>query len=71
VVLVKSAIDALRSGTLPELAARAGIETLGARVGGMGGLILVDRLGRLGLARSTASMSWAAQGLSLGRASGV
>jgi beta-aspartyl-peptidase (threonine type) len=71
VVLAKTAIDALRAGTRPEPAARAGIEALGARVGGTGGLILVDRAGRLGLARNTPSMSWAAQGLALGRASGV
>jgi beta-aspartyl-peptidase (threonine type) len=71
VVLAKSAIDALRGGQLPEVAARAGIETLGTRVGGTGGMILVDRAGRLGFARNTASMSWAAQGLALGRASGV
>jgi L-asparaginase / beta-aspartyl-peptidase len=71
VVLAKSAIEALRAGTWPEPAARAAIEGLAARVGGTGGLILVDRAGRLGLARNTASMSWAAQGLALGRASGV
>ena len=71
VVLAKSAIEALRAGTRPEPAARAAIGALGARVGGTGGLILVDRAGRLGLARNTASMSWAAQGLALGRASGV
>ena len=71
VVLAKSAIEALRAGTWPEPAARAAIGALGARVRGTGGLILVDRAGRLGLARNTASMSWAAQGLALGRASGV
>jgi beta-aspartyl-peptidase (threonine type) len=71
VVLAKSAIDALRAGALPVPAARANIALLGARVGGAGGLILVDRTGRLGLARNTASMSWAAQGLALGSASGV
>jgi hypothetical protein len=31
----------------------------------------VDRQGRLGLARNTASMSWAAAGLTLGEAFGV
>jgi L-asparaginase / beta-aspartyl-peptidase len=71
IVLTKCAIDALRAGVHPDAAARAGIGALGARVGGTGGLILVDRTGRLGLARNTASMSWAAQGLTLGQASGV
>jgi beta-aspartyl-peptidase (threonine type) len=71
VVLAKSTSDALRAGSLPEAAARAAIQNLGARVRGTGGLIVVDRAGRLGLARNTASMSWAAAGLALGEASGV
>jgi beta-aspartyl-peptidase (threonine type) len=71
VVLAKTTIDALRTGSLPAQAARLGIERLGARVGGTGGLIVVDHAGRLGLARNTASMSWAAQGLTLGEAYGV
>jgi beta-aspartyl-peptidase (threonine type) len=67
--LAKSAIDLLRNGALPERAARAVIRTLGARgrgaigiggVGAVGGVILVDRLGRLGWARSTGAMTWAA-----------
>jgi hypothetical protein len=33
---------------------------MGSRVGGMGGVILVDRDGRLGLARNTPTMTWAA-----------
>jgi beta-aspartyl-peptidase (threonine type) len=33
---------------------------MGARVGGTGGLIVVDRRGRLGLARNTRTMTWAA-----------
>jgi len=71
VVLAKSTSDALRGGSLPEQAARAAIQDLGARVRGTGGLIVVDRAGRLGLARNTASMSWAAAGLALGEAEGV
>jgi beta-aspartyl-peptidase (threonine type) len=71
VVLAKSTIDALLAGSLPSQAARMGIERLGARVEGTGGLIVVDRDGRLGLARNTASMSWAAVGLALGEAFGV
>jgi beta-aspartyl-peptidase (threonine type) len=32
------------------------------RTGGTGGVILVDRDGRLGLARNTRTMTWAAAG---------
>jgi beta-aspartyl-peptidase (threonine type) len=71
VVMAKSTTDALRAGTLPEQAARAAIAGLADRVGGTGGVIVIDRAGRLGLARSTASMSWAAAGRALGEASGV
>jgi L-asparaginase / beta-aspartyl-peptidase len=70
-VLAKRTTDALRAGSLPEAAARAAIEVLGARVAGTGGLIVVDSAGRLGLARNTASMSWAAVGLAFGEASGI
>jgi beta-aspartyl-peptidase (threonine type) len=69
--LARGAIDALRARVLPEEAARAAIRILGARVGGTGGLILVDRDGRLGLARNTPTMTWAAVGATLGEASGL
>ena len=49
----------------PEEAARAVIRTMADRVGGTGGVILVDRHGRLGLARNTRTMTWAAAGKSL------
>jgi beta-aspartyl-peptidase (threonine type) len=71
VALAKAAVDAMRAGALPEDAARRAIQRLGARVGGTGGLILVDRDGRLGFARNTATMAWAAAGATLGEASGV
>jgi beta-aspartyl-peptidase (threonine type) len=71
VALAKTAVDALRAGTRPEDAARAAIHTLGARVGGTGGLILVDRDGRLGFARNTIAMTWAALGATLGETSGI
>lgn len=70
-VLAKTTTDALRNGTLPESAAREAIQALGTRLGAAGGLIVVDHAGRLGLARNTATMSWAAAGLALGEASGV
>jgi beta-aspartyl-peptidase (threonine type) len=60
--LAKSAIELLRARTHPEEAARAVIRMMGARVGGSGGVILVDRFGRLGLARNTNTMTWAAAG---------
>ncbi len=71
VTLAKSATDALRTGALPEHAARDAVRRMAARVAGTGGLILVDRDGRLGLARNTSSMSWAAAGATLGETAGV
>jgi beta-aspartyl-peptidase (threonine type) len=60
VCLARRATDLLGGGTPPEEAARGAVATMGARVGGSGGLILVDRLGRMGLARNTRTMTWAA-----------
>jgi L-asparaginase / beta-aspartyl-peptidase len=58
--LTLQVIQALGGGAAPEAAARAAIETLSERTGKTGGVIVVDRTGRLGLARSTATMTWAA-----------
>jgi len=63
--LAKGAVDQLRARTHPEEAARAAVRLLGARLSGTGGLILVDRAGRLGLARNTRTMTWAAAGEAL------
>jgi beta-aspartyl-peptidase (threonine type) len=63
--VAKAAVDAMRARIHPEDAARAVTRLLGTRLGGTGGLILVDRAGRLGWARNTASMSWAAAGEAL------
>jgi L-asparaginase / beta-aspartyl-peptidase len=72
ICLAKSAVDLLRTRTHPEEAARAVIRSMGARVGGRGGVILVDRFGRIGLARTTPSMVWAAAGEAIdGPASGA
>jgi len=60
VVLTARAVDALRQGANPESAASAAISSLFARIGTRGGLILVDRAGCLGFARSSRTMSWAA-----------
>ncbi len=53
VCLSKTAAELLRSGSRPEDAARAVLRMLVDRTGGTGGIILVDRRGRLGGARTT------------------
>jgi beta-aspartyl-peptidase (threonine type) len=58
--LAKVAVDEMQRGLAPEEASRRAIELLSTRVGATGGIILVDRFGRVGLARSTPSMAWAA-----------
>jgi beta-aspartyl-peptidase (threonine type) len=60
--LSKTAVDAMRAGLDPERAARQAIEFLSARLRAAGGIILVDRQGKIGWARSTLSMAWAALG---------
>jgi beta-aspartyl-peptidase (threonine type) len=71
VLLAKTATDAMRARIHPEDAARAVIGIMSGRVGGAGGIILADRAGRLGLARSSATMTWAAAGAALPEASGA
>ncbi|HSY25828.1 MAG TPA: isoaspartyl peptidase/L-asparaginase [Polyangiaceae bacterium] len=58
--LARAATEALRGRTHPEDAARLAIGALGGRLNANGGLILVDRAGRLGWARNTRTMTWAA-----------
>ncbi len=58
VVMAKDAIDRLRGGDDAMRAAAASVEELGRRVNGQGGIILVDRAGRVGHARNTACMPW-------------
>jgi L-asparaginase / beta-aspartyl-peptidase len=60
--LGKRAVDLMAGRVHPEEAARAVIRTLAARAAGTGGVILADRHGRLGLARNTRTMTWAAAG---------
>jgi beta-aspartyl-peptidase (threonine type) len=60
--LAKSAVDLLRARSHPEEAARAVIRQMATRLGGTGGTILVDRQGRMGFARNTRTMTWAAAG---------
>jgi beta-aspartyl-peptidase (threonine type) len=58
--LGKTAVDAMRTGLDPERAARQSIALLAGRLRSAGGIILVDRTGRIGWARSTLCMAWAA-----------
>lgn len=69
--LAKSASDLMRARVHPEEAARALVRLLSQRARGTGGAILVDRNGRLGLARNTTEMTWAAVGADLKEAFGV
>jgi beta-aspartyl-peptidase (threonine type) len=59
VALTKTAIELLHAGRPAREAAAAALATLD-RVGGRGGLIVVDRAGGVGAAFNTTSMSWAA-----------
>ncbi|KYF56011.1 hypothetical protein BE04_35325 [Sorangium cellulosum] len=65
-----SAVERMRAGSSAADAAREIIAHLAARLDVTGGVIAVDRNGRFGLARSTATMSWAAAG-DWGEESGV
>lgn len=57
VVLAKFAVDALANNRLPGDAARQAIENLARRVNGIGGIIIADRFGRIGLAFNTKRMA--------------
>jgi beta-aspartyl-peptidase (threonine type) len=57
-VLGKWAVDRVAEGHPPQAAADAAIERLGQRLGGRGGLILLDRRGRTGVAFNAARMAW-------------
>ncbi|HEY3234410.1 MAG TPA: isoaspartyl peptidase/L-asparaginase [Polyangiaceae bacterium] len=60
VALASSVIFALRAGSTPEQAASSALTMMQRRVASTGGLIVVDRAGRLAWARTTPSMAWAA-----------
>ncbi len=59
IVSSKSACDYLAQGLSPQEAAEATIRLLAERVVGYGGIILVDRMGRIGLAHNTPNLSYA------------
>lgn len=58
-VLTKTACDWLAQGLDPQTVATRLIQQLEQRVGGYGGLIIVDRQGRIGLAHNTPHLSYA------------
>jgi len=57
-VLGKWAVDRVRGGMPPERAAAMAMDILKLRVGGHGGMILLDAQGRCGIAHNTARMAW-------------
>ena len=56
-VLGKWAVDQVSQGKAPEEASRAAIEYLTSRLGGDGGIILLDRRGRWGVSHNTPRMA--------------
>jgi L-asparaginase / beta-aspartyl-peptidase len=59
VVLAKWAADRVASGSLPQWVAAEAMNYLKDRVNGHGGIILLDRQGRFGLAHNTPRLAWA------------
>lgn len=57
-VLGKWAVDRVAAGAAPDETARAAIDYLYTRLGGHGGIILLDRNGRFGIAHNTPRMAW-------------
>ena len=57
-VLGKWAADRVQAGETPQQAAVDAIQYLSTRLDGHGGIILMDRAGRVGLARNTPGMAW-------------
>jgi L-asparaginase / beta-aspartyl-peptidase len=58
-VLGKWACDRVRAGSAPDSAAQESIAYLDGRLKGHGGIILLDRQGRIGIAHNTPKMAWA------------
>jgi len=58
-VLAKWAADRVAAGNLPEWVAAEAIHYLQSRVGGHGGIILLDVRGNFGIAHNTPRMAWA------------
>jgi len=58
-VLAKWAADRVASGNLPQWVAAEAMNYLKDRVGGHGGIIVLDGAGRFGIAHNTPRMAWA------------
>ncbi|MBV8478639.1 MAG: isoaspartyl peptidase/L-asparaginase, partial [Acidobacteria bacterium] len=58
-VLAKWSADRVRSGSVPEWAAKEAISRLEERLQGHGGIILLDHEGRVGIAHNSPRMAWA------------
>lgn len=58
-VLAKWAADRVALGSSPEWVAKEAISLLEDRLGGHGGIILLDAKGRFGIAHNTTGMAWA------------
>ena len=56
IVLAKSAVDLLKAGADPQAAVEDAVALLSAQTGSTGGLILIDRQGKIGYARNTTHM---------------
>jgi beta-aspartyl-peptidase (threonine type) len=56
VVLAKSTLEFLKGGADPQSSANQAIVLLAKKTGSTGGLIVVDRQGRIGYARNTLRM---------------
>jgi beta-aspartyl-peptidase (threonine type) len=60
-VLAKWATDRVHDDSSPEIVAKEAIAYLHRRLQGHGGIILIDRTGRIGVAHNTPRMAWAVQ----------
>ena len=58
VVMAKTAADFIAKGDSPQAAADAAVRLLSQRTSGQGGLIVIDRQGRIGASFSTPDMAW-------------
>jgi len=56
VVMAKTALDGLKDGADPQATAHQAIALLAQKTGATAGLIMIDRLGRIGYARNTERM---------------
>jgi beta-aspartyl-peptidase (threonine type) len=57
-VLAKWAADRVASGNLPQWVAAEAMSYLKDRVNGHGGIIVLDSVGRFGIAHNTPRMAW-------------